>query len=214
MDEKQVMNPQSRSIARLRARMAERRDRMLDQGLSSVVAPNPCLVLLLIDCSRSMADGKLVYAQRGAVEFAENALRSNHSIGLISFDSSARLISGFTSQLETFREAVGQLSEGESTNMAAGIKLATQQLVACRATRSMVIFTDGMPDSQHDALREAAVAKALGIDIIAIGTEDADRSFLNMLASREDMVVSTATAQLGTAIGKAAQLLPAPVAGR
>lgn len=201
---------QSQSLVKMRDRMLERRKLMQAEGVSTQDSTAVRLVYLLIDCSGSMAGAKLVQAREGAINFAKDTLRKKYSVGLISFDSSAQMKADPSTQIERFITATESLSDCGSTNMAAGIRLATDRFQNIRATRTIVLFTDGMPDDQTLALVEAEAAKNQGIDIIAIGTEDADKAFLRRLASRDDLVVSATSARIGEAIIKAAGLLPAP----
>ena len=46
------------------------------------------------------------------------------------------------------------------------------------------------------------------IDIITIGTEDADRIFLKELASRSDLSVMVSSDDLGSGIASTAKMLP------
>lgn len=201
---------QSQALVKIRDRMLERRKLMQSEGVSTQGSTTVRLVYLLIDSSGSMAGSKLVQAREGAINFAKDALRKKYSVGLISFNSSAQVMAEPSTQIERFMTATGCLSDGGSTNMAAAICLATSRFQHIRATRTIVLFTDGMPDDQTLALVEAEAAKNQGIDIIAIGTKDADKAFLGRLASRNDLVVSATSARIGEAIIKAAGLLPAP----
>jgi len=53
-------------------------------------------------------------------------------------------------------------------------------------------------------------AKERGIEIIAIGTDDADKDFLSRLASRSDLMVKVSRELLGQSIASAAKMLPGP----
>ena len=57
--------------------------------------------------------------------------------------------------------------------------------------------------------RLKARLRAQGIDIIAFGTDDADRAFLEKIASRSDLAVKVSSAQLESGIAGAARMLPA-----
>jgi len=56
----------------------------------------------------------------------------------------------------------------------------------------------------------AGEAKNAGIEIITIGTDDADEEFLRLLASRKELATKVIREQLGQAIADAAKMLPAP----
>jgi len=52
---------------------------------------------------------------------------------------------------------------------------------------TVVVATDGMPDDEDDALREARTLKAHGVSIITIGTHDSDAAFLARIASTNEL---------------------------
>ena len=75
----------------------------------------------------------------------------------------------------------------------------------------MVIVTDGMPNGQGDpmsTLKAGEDAKRNGIDIITIGTDDADQEFLKRLASRKDLGVKVQSKHLEKTITDSVRLLP------
>ncbi len=95
--------------------------------------------------------------------------------------------------------------------MARAIELATVKFKGKPGPLAMVVVTDGMPDHEGAALGAARDAKKLGVDIITVGTDDADRSFLQKLASRDDLVVVVRREALGKGITSTADMLPGGV---
>lgn len=163
---------------------------------------------LLIDCSDSMGGSKLSEAKQGASAFALDAQRKHYLVGLISFASNANLVCRPAESPSTLSSAIAALDTDGSTNMADAIKLAKEELQSVGGARAIVIATDGMPDDKIATLRAADEAIASGIDIIAIGTGDADQEFLGRVASRSDLAVMVQAAQLKAGIGGAVNLLP------
>ena len=95
--------------------------------------------------------------------------------------------------------------------MAKAINSANSLLKNISSTRVIVIVTDGVPNEDGDpesTLKAASMAKKNGIDIIAIGTDDADYEFLKRIASRIDLAVKTTNVQLGKTIGESVIMLP------
>ena len=70
--------------------------------------------------------------------------------------------------------------------------------------------TDGQPDKVGAALKAGQAAKDDGIDIITIGTDDADQEFLKKLASRADLGRRVSQEKFAQGIASASQLLPPP----
>lgn len=163
---------------------------------------------LVIDCSTSMEGTKLAEAKKGAMEFTKDALNKGYSLGLIQFASVAKHICETETKINAIHSHIEKLVAGGSTNMTDGIRLAIDKLNNRKATNAMVIVTDGMPDNPNSTLEVAREAKEKGIDIIAIGTDDADKDFLNKLASRVDLAVKVSKDQLGQGIASAAKMLP------
>ncbi len=67
--------------------------------------------------------------------------------------------------------------------MAAGIDLAVSQIGGVPGS-VICIVTDGEPNSQHDTIVSARAARARGIEIMAVGTDDADWTFLSRIGSK------------------------------
>jgi len=168
-------------------------------------------VYLLVDCSTSMRGNKIAQAKNGALSFAKNALGKGYITGLIQFDSSPKLLCEPDTNLSVLDSALTRITIGDLTHMAKAINLANSLLKNISSTRVIVIVTDGVPNEDGDpesTLKAASIAKKNGIDIIAIGTDDADHEFLKRIASRTELAVKTTNVQLGKTIGKSVIMLP------
>jgi molecular chaperone DnaK len=164
-------------------------------------------VYLVVDCSSSMGGSNIIQAKTGAMEFAKEAVKKGYSIGLISFDSEAQLLSAPRRQLSEIQEHVNALRAEGSTNMSDAIDLAATRL-GTTGVRVMVLVTDGEPDSVSAAEKAASRAKAKGIDIIAVGTDEADYDFLKRIASRKNLATMVGHEQLKKGIADTAGMLP------
>ena len=102
------------------------------------------------------------------------------------------------------------MTTGGSTNMAEAIKMAHYHLHHNDKTRVMVIATDGAPDNKRKAMKEAEKAKEDKIDIITIGTDDADQDFLKKMATRAELGQKVTREVFSQAIIDASNLLPPP----
>jgi Mg-chelatase subunit ChlD len=168
------------------------------------------MVYFLVDCSGSMAGHKMGQVKNGIMEFARDAIKKEYSVGLIKFDTSATRLCEPTSRIEDLMVQLDHMDAGGSTNMAAAIIMAYEHLANTVDTRVMVIATDGRPDRSQSALQAGQTAKNDGIDIIAIGTDDADAAFLKKLATEANLGRKVSSEQLSTAIASAYLLLPDP----
>ena len=72
---------------------------------------------------------------------------------------------------------------------------------------AVVVVTDGQVAEPDATLIYANRLKNRGVQIICIGTDDADRAFLRGLATNTDLAVHVASHKIGAAIGNASRLL-------
>jgi len=163
-------------------------------------------VLLLVDTSGSMAGDKIIQAKQGAVDFARSANVRGCATALAIFGERAAMVCDPTTQTVVFENKIRSLSVGivgGTTNLAAGLELAGK----FSQLNAVVVVTDGQPDSQEAALRAAQSLKLRRIDILCIGTDDADRSFLAQLATRSDLAIHVDSQNLRASIAQASHLL-------
>ncbi|MFA5399709.1 MAG: vWA domain-containing protein [Dehalococcoidia bacterium] len=167
-------------------------------------------VFLLLDCSGSMSGYKLNQARQGVLHFARDAIQKNYQVGLIKFDSDAALICNPNIVLSQIENNLPKFEATGSTNMVDAIKMAHDYLKKYQNPLAMVIATDGVPNDALAALKAGNESKKDGIEIITIGTDDADKDFLSRLASRKDLSSVVTKENLAKAIESAALLLPEP----
>lgn len=165
-------------------------------------------VYLVVDCSGSMEGEKLKQAKKGALNFAKDALTKEYSTGLVQFESVATHLCEPLRSIEILDGYLQEMKAGGSTNMAEAISLTTKNLKDKAGFRVMVIVTDGIPDDEEAVLRVAQQAKNKRIDIITIGTDDADEEFLKKLASRAELNVMVPRNQLEQGITSTVKMLP------
>ena len=144
---------------------------------------------LLIDESGSMAGRRMEEAKKACKHIVKDVVDLKlHRIGLISFDNHATPLCALTQNANELMRAIDQLSAGGLTNMTDAIQIAFEQLEPSTNKKAVIIVTDGDPDSKRSALRAAEEARGAGIDIAAIGVQDADSSYIRQLASASDLV--------------------------
>jgi Mg-chelatase subunit ChlD len=169
-------------------------------------------VYITLDCSGSMAGYKLEQAKRGILEFAKDAIGKEYVTGLIKFDSSATHLCEPTKDVAFLEISLREIDASGTTNMVDAIKVAYARLKNLECSRVIVIATDGQPDNQEETLKLGKLVKNAGIEIITIGTDDADQQFLKRLASREDLGQKVSSEMFAKTISSAYKLLPSPKA--
>jgi molecular chaperone DnaK (HSP70) len=164
-------------------------------------------VYLLMDVSSSMIGQPLVEAQTAAREFLDRCDFTLMEIGVISFSSLVVLQCEATSNVRRLHAAIGRLEAEGSTNLTDALEMARGQLAATDRKRYIVILTDGFPDASESAVEQALAARAQGIDIVAIGTGDADRDYLGRLASSERASIFARSGELVQTFGHIARMI-------
>ena len=167
-------------------------------------------VYLIIDTSGSMRNGKLEQAKKGALEFARDAYNKGYLVGLIGFSSEVSHICPPNNDANLLKARMAGMAPSGSTNMAEAIKMAHYHLDKPDKTQVIVIATDGRPDNKRKALSEAEKAKADKIDIITIGTDDAEQDFMQKMATRAELGNKVKREVFSQAISDASKLLPPP----
>jgi Ca-activated chloride channel homolog len=163
-------------------------------------------VLLLIDTSGSMTGEKIAQAKNGAIDFSRLAAQRGYATALAVFADRAAMVRDPTVQGTAFERKVKAVQVGivgGTTNLAAGLDLAGK----LQSLAAVVVVTDGQPNSPEDALESAAELKRKGVEILCIGTDDADKEFLDRLATRKDLAMHVAATNVGATMQNAAQLL-------
>lgn len=166
------------------------------------------IVYMLIDCSTSMEGDKMVQAKKGVLGFAEQAYTRGYSVGIIKFASDAEYICDPQDSFTTIAQHIGRLTSSGSTNMAEAIEMVIEKFSEKIEEKVICIVTDGVPDDAQAALNAANDAKERGIDIMTIGTRDADKDFLARVATRTELSVKVSESQLESGISSMARLLP------
>lgn len=164
------------------------------------------VVWLLIDASGSMYGDKIVQAKLGAQDYAKQASEKGYHVGAIAFDHNVKVLVPPQKDINvSWHSAVSKAAAGGSTNLTEAIKQAKSRFPSSRVKRIICIITDGQPDNSETALNAAVECKKSGIELFAIGTDDADKDFLDKLTDMHGIKVERS--QLRSAVSDAAKLL-------
>ncbi|HWE39587.1 MAG TPA: Hsp70 family protein [Isosphaeraceae bacterium] len=169
--------------------------------------PEPIRLYLLIDVSSSMAGPPLEEAQSAARAFLDKCDFTTMQVGLVSFSDVVTLQAEATDNARRVQAAIDRLEADGTTNLTEALELAHEHLAADDRTRFIVILTDGYPDSPESAVEEAARTKGDGVEIVAIGTGEADREYLRRIASTEEGSIFARRGELVSTFGHIARVI-------
>ncbi len=196
----------SMKLSDIKQRLEEASGKKLD-----VAHPVARHIFIALDCSYSMVgDDKLSQAKAGVLNFSTEAMQRGYDVGIIAFSSQASCPLALTRKVDDVSTVLDTLNASGSTDMAGAIQLGIENLSKSNRPGDLVIciVTDGMPDSQADTLSAAQDAKRKKIDIMAIGTDDADMNFLSRIVTRNELSVYVKRHQLKQGISDMVLLLP------
>jgi molecular chaperone DnaK len=178
-----------------------------EQSPQEHLAAGALTVVLLIDCSDSMCGEALSQAKRACIGFAEELAGHPHAqLGLISFATGARIVRRPQAAATGMAAAVNGLCTYGGTDMAAGLRQARELLAGVPGRRAVVLLTDGYPNSQQAALREAQALAGEEVEIHPRGVTGADEAFLRQMAHGDGDLMTDLDGLAGSFRGIARQL--------
>lgn len=153
-------------------------------------------VVLAIDVSGSMAGEPLAQAKVASLQFIDE-LPDNARVAVVSFGNEADLVSGFTTNRDSSRDAVNALSSGGETALYDAVVLSSQQVSASDASRSAVLVLSDGGDTISETDLEGAAGSLDGTETdffaVSLQSGEADEVALNTLAEAAEGSVVPAT---------------------
>jgi tight adherence protein B len=153
------------------------------------------VVTVAIDVSGSMQGEPMELTIDAASSLVQELAPMGVRIQVISFASSANVLTPHTDDLEVLLPAIEGLVAQGSTALYDAVVVAAAELAAVDAQRNLLVFSDG-GDTGSDASLGEALDALTGVDvpatIVALDTFDLDPAALDSLASATDGRVLTA----------------------
>ena len=178
----------------------------------------PQSIALVLDTSGSMLDGnKMGEVVRASRDFVGRQNLSTVGISVVAFDTTGQTISALSHDSSVVLNALSSLEAGGATNLAQGLEkgLDTLRTEGGTQRKSLLVFTDGVPADENgdeaaartQALEVASRVRAAGVQILAIGTQDADTDYLAQVTGNKNRVFSTRSGNFSSAFGQAERSL-------
>src|SRR5579872_608334 len=175
-------------------------------GGSTVERPALRDVLVLMDTSQGMAGEKITQAKQGVIDFACWAQPLGCATALAVYGNRAAMVCDPTLDPASLEKKIARLDAGivgSGANLAAGL-----DFVKKVADPTAVILVMGtQPDAPANALAAGEQLRRRGFDILCVGADVVDVSFLVGLATRPDLALKVQAQDLRTSIGQAGRLL-------
>lgn len=174
---------------------------------NSNIAMGPRSICLVIDTSGSMKRGKLAQVQAAAKNFVYRQDLSRTRLAVVSFATDAKLAASLTSDPVGIEGAIDHLNADGWTAINLGLQAAEHALRGAPSPRHILLFTDGQATSPTLALAAARTIRHRGIHIVAIGTGDADRTFLAEITADPSLVLWAEAGEFEDAFRAAERLI-------
>ena len=164
---------------------------------------------VLMDASSSMSrDNRIQDAKKACHQLVDSILDlSVHRVSIITFDSFAKILCDLTNDAEKLGKIIDGLKTSGSTAMDAAIQNAIKELKNhgnSQNGRGIILITDGDPDHRKWTQEAAEAAKSQGIVIATIGVAEAEKAYLQKIASDENYCYMMENmAELAETFGKA-----------
>ena len=128
-------------------------------------------VVLVLDTSGSMSGDPINETKKAAIKFVQTVLPQNAGVGIVTFDSSASVVSGFSKDEWALTEAINNIRDGGATNTEAGLSTAYDMLRQSNARkRIIVLMSDGMPNNGREGQDLIDYANSIKSDDVYIYT--------------------------------------------
>lgn len=149
-----------------------------------ITDPNaqPTDVVLVIDVSGSMSSNDPSNLRQDAARGFISAMKSTDQVAVVSFNSSARILSGLTNDMGRLNSAISGIGASGGTNIGSGVGTAISLLQSGRSdiNQSIILLTDGQ-GSYNESLTAQMRASGIRAFTIALGSS-ADESLLRRIA--------------------------------
>ncbi|MEI7548005.1 MAG: VWA domain-containing protein, partial [Actinomycetota bacterium] len=174
------------------------------------VPANRLEVVLLLDISGSMAQGRAINAAKAAAVQFLNSLPPEVAVGVVAFNGSVKLISALSTDRVFLASAINGVEAFGETALYDAILFAPTLFSGGTTDRQMVVLSDGGDTVSHASLADAvAVAGKIRTSAVELVSSEANHGSLAQLTAADSGTLSSVTdpAALGGLYQKIANAL-------
>lgn len=130
-------------------------------------------IVLVLDTSGSMSGTPIEETRKASVNFIDTILQEDASIGIVTYEDSANMLSDFSMDRNALESVVSGIDSGGSTNIEAGLQMARDMLEYSNAEKKIIVLmSDGVPNmgkQGEELISYADEIKAEGTYIYTLG---------------------------------------------
>lgn len=169
-------------------------------------------VLLAIDLSGSMSGNRLEQAKKAAISFVKQFDMEYTEVGLINFSDKTVVYQNLTHDAKKLISKINRWKIDDNGlgygNSAEPFTVTADVFRHCKnEVRYLVVLTDGYWSYEKRAIERARECHKSGIEVIALGFGDANKEFLDRIASRKDFASFTDLSQLESTLTGIARIM-------
>lgn len=128
-------------------------------------------IVLVLDVSGSMSGTPIAETKKASINFIDTILDEDASIGIVTYSTSASVLSDFSTNKTALETAVSGIRDDGSTNIEAGLSQAYSMLSTSNAKKKIIVLmSDGEPNDGKEGDDLIAYADSLKDDGIIIYT--------------------------------------------
>lgn len=104
-------------------------------------------IVLVLDVSGSMSGTPLEETKKASTKFVDTILDEDASIGIVTYDNSASMVSNFSIDEQTLNVIANEITDGGGTNIESGLAKAQEMLSTSNAKKKIIVLmSDGEPN--------------------------------------------------------------------
>lgn len=111
-------------------------------------------IVLVLDTSGSMSGTPIEETRKASVNFIDTILQEDASIGVVTYEDSANMLSDFSMDRNALESVVSGIDSGGSTNIEAGLQMARDMLEYSNAEKKIIVLmSDGVPNIRSTKMK-------------------------------------------------------------